>query len=291
MELELQPLLPGLDPDHVDDLREEGPGLVGDADDLHLPGFDLGDIQDVVDEGEQELARPLDVPGALGHALRDVLPQNELVEADDGVDGRTDLVAHAGEEVVLRPVELLDLLLLLLGEGVLLLVHPVEEHEQDAGQKPHHDNGEGGVEEGALQGVPHRCLGEEEGGGVADQGLRRAQDEKYPHAPPLQGDADVDKAEDEPLRNAAVEAPGGEKADGEQHQHQDRDRRGPHVDAPLPDTVFDGGPHDHKAHCQDEDIPDAPAHGQNKQQSEHADTRHQAEHPLPQADPVVCNDL
>ena len=46
----------------------------------------------------------------------------------------------------------------------------------------------------------------------------------------LQGDADIDKAEDEPLRHAAVKSAGGEKGNGEQGQQKHGDGRGPQMD-------------------------------------------------------------
>ena len=291
VELELQALLLGLDPYHVDDLREEGPGLIGDVDALHLSGLDLGDVQDVVDEGQQQLAGPLDIPGVLRHLLGDVLPQDDLVEADDGVDRGADLVAHAGEEVVLRPVQLLDLLLLLLGEGVLLLIHPVEEHEQHAGQQPDHNHGEGGVKEGAGKGVLHHDVGVVVGDAVAEHGLRYAQAEKYVSAPPQQGDADIDEAQDKPLRHAAVKPAGGEKGDRKQGQQQHRDGRGPGLNTLSADAELDNQGHRREAQNQQSDIQGAFAHRQRKDHRDHADAGYNAEHPLPQADPVIGNYL
>ena len=291
LELELQPLLLGLDPDHVDNLRKERAGLIGDVDDLHLPGFDLRQVQGVVNQRQQQLAGPLDVARVLGHLLRDVLPEDDLVEPDDRVDGRADLVAHAGEEVVFRPVELLDLLFLLLGDLVLLLVHPVQEHEQHAGEQPHHDHGEGGVKKGVGVGVLHGELRVVEGDAVAEQGLRHAQPEKHVSAPSLQGDADIDKAEDEPLRHAAVEPACGEKGDGKQGEQQRRNGRGPQLDALFADAELHNQRHCGKAGQQQRDIQNIPAHGQRENQRDHADACHNAEHALAQADPVVGDDL
>ena len=291
VELELQALLLGLDPDHVDDLGEQGPRLVGDVDDLHLAGLDLGDVQNVVDQREEHLAGALDVPGVFRHLVGDVLPQDDLVEPDDGIDGGADLVAHAGEEVVLRPVQLLDLLLLALGEGVLLLVHPAQEHEEDAGEQAHHDHGEGGVEKGVLIEVPQGDLREIVGGAVAEHGLHHTQPEEHDPAPPVQGDADIDEAKHEPLRHAAVKPARGKERDREQREQQDRDDRGARVDLLLSDADPDDHPHGGQTDHQHQDIPDAPAHGQSKRYRDHADACDDAEHPLPQADPVIGDDL
>ena len=99
----------------------------------------------------------------------DVAPQGDLVQADDGVDRGAYFVAHAGKEVVFRLIQLLNLLFLLLGEGVLLLIHSIQEHEQHAGEQSDHDHGEGGVEKGALLAVQGGQLRVVEGDAVAEQ--------------------------------------------------------------------------------------------------------------------------
>ena len=123
MELKLQALFSRLNPDHIDNLGKEGSCLIGDINDFHLPGFDLGDIQNVIDQRKQQFTGPLDVPCILRHFLGSLLPQNNLVQPDDRVNRRADLMAHAGKEVVLRPVQLLNLLFLPLGKGVFLFIH------------------------------------------------------------------------------------------------------------------------------------------------------------------------
>ena len=236
VELELQPLLLGLNPDHVDNLGKKRARLVGGVDNLHLSGLDFGDVQDVVDQGEQQLAGPLDVPGIFRHLWGDIAPQGDLVQADDSVDGGAYFVAHAGKEVVFRLIQFLNLLLLLLGEGVLLLIHPIQEHEQHAGEQSDHDHGEGGVEKGVLLAVQGGQLRVVEGDAVAEQRLGGAQDEKCGHAPAVQGDADVDKAEHKPLRHPAVKparSKEGERKQGEQKYHYGC---GPCMDASLLNT-------------------------------------------------------
>ena len=69
MELEFQALFPGLNPYHIDDFRKERASLIGDVDDLHFSGFDLGDVQNIIDQREQQLAGPLDISGVLRHFL------------------------------------------------------------------------------------------------------------------------------------------------------------------------------------------------------------------------------
>ena len=68
----------------------------------NLPGLDLGEIEDVVDEAEEVLAvatDDLDVLGARGR--REILIEQEIAEAHDGGHRRADLVAHVRQELAL----------------------------------------------------------------------------------------------------------------------------------------------------------------------------------------------
>ena len=69
-----------------------------------MAGLDPREIQDVVDEPEQVLAAPQDLLRALpvpgGEGLLPV-PLQELREPENGVEGRSQLVAHRREEVAL----------------------------------------------------------------------------------------------------------------------------------------------------------------------------------------------
>src|SRR3984893_18534438 len=67
---------------------------------LHAPGLDLGEVEDVVDQGKQVPARTqyaIERFEVLIEALR-ILAQH-LGNADDGVERRAQLVAHVGEEL------------------------------------------------------------------------------------------------------------------------------------------------------------------------------------------------
>ena len=83
----------------------------------HLAGFDLGQIEDVVDQREQVLAAAEDVADEaallLGH-LADQAVLEHLGEADDRVERRAQLVRHVGEELGLHPARVLELDVLLL---------------------------------------------------------------------------------------------------------------------------------------------------------------------------------
>ena len=70
---------------------------------LHAPGLDLGEVEKVVDEADHVGARGVDVPQVVLVAVVADRPeaflQHHLGKADDGVEGRADLVADLGEEV------------------------------------------------------------------------------------------------------------------------------------------------------------------------------------------------
>jgi hypothetical protein len=81
-------------------------------DQLHAPGFDLRQVEHVVDETQQVLAIDLDVGQRLldvGRHLAVQLVQDHLREAQDGVHRRAQLVAHVGQEGGLGPAGLLEL--------------------------------------------------------------------------------------------------------------------------------------------------------------------------------------
>src|SRR5437867_1158409 len=67
----------------------------------HLAGFDLREVEDVVDQREQMLAATEDVadepPLLVGHLAQQPIPEH-FREADDGVERRAQLVRHVGEE-------------------------------------------------------------------------------------------------------------------------------------------------------------------------------------------------
>jgi hypothetical protein len=84
----------------IDDLGR----LHGDALELELARLDLREIEDVVDDGEQALARARDHLGVAALAVGQVGRGEELGHHQHAVHGRADLVAHRREELGLRPV-------------------------------------------------------------------------------------------------------------------------------------------------------------------------------------------
>ena len=87
---------------------------------LHPPCLDLGQVENVVDQGEQVPARAEHAVERLEVLLQRlrILPQH-LADADDGVERRAQLVAHVGEE--------LRLVLARLGELPALILDFVEQ--------------------------------------------------------------------------------------------------------------------------------------------------------------------
>src|SRR5262249_48907857 len=84
---------------------------------LHSPRFDLGEVEDVVDQGEQVACRaqhPIErLEFVLAFEIAGVL-QQPLGDANDGVERCAQLVAHAGEELRLVLARFLELAALVL---------------------------------------------------------------------------------------------------------------------------------------------------------------------------------
>jgi hypothetical protein len=103
---------------------------------LHPPGLDLGQIQQVIDDVEQVLARGVDARRVLLLGRVFELDLQQLRIAEDAVEGRAQLVGHVGEEVRLELVGLLGPGPAVLGtlEGLL---HRVGHAVERAGQLAH----------------------------------------------------------------------------------------------------------------------------------------------------------
>jgi len=92
--------------------------------DVRAAGLDLGQVQDVVDQGEQVVGAGLHVLQVAVLAFVELAPglaQEDAGVPDDGVHRRAQVVGHARQEVGLELVGLLDLDVLLLDLLVLLL--------------------------------------------------------------------------------------------------------------------------------------------------------------------------
>jgi hypothetical protein len=100
MDCDLVPVLRRQRFDRLDNALDQWRKSEGFEIKLHPPGLDLGQVKDIVDQGEQ-------VPGCTEHAIEgldvllqrlDILPQH-LADADDGIERRAQLMAHIGEEL------------------------------------------------------------------------------------------------------------------------------------------------------------------------------------------------
>ena len=200
-------------------------------------------------------------------------------------------MAHAGEEVVFRPVQFFNLLFLPLGEGVFLLIHPIEEHEEHTGEQSHHNHGKRGVKQSGVLGIRRGNGRKIKGGTVAEQRLCRTQAEEHDPASSLQGDADINEAKYEPLRYSAVKSACGKKGDGKQREQQHRNSGGARVDPLFLNADLSDGRYGGKTCQQHQDIPNISAHGQRKRDCDHADACHNTKHPFAQADSVIGDNL
>jgi|RhiMethySRZTD1v2_1073278.scaffolds.fasta_scaffold363270_4 hypothetical protein len=84
---------------------------------FHAAGFDLGKIEDLVNQGKQMLARCKNISGVLSLFLVQFPKQSFLQnfrEADDGVERRSQLVGHVGEKLRFVAVGSFDLAALVL---------------------------------------------------------------------------------------------------------------------------------------------------------------------------------
>ena len=69
---------------------------------VEVPRLDLREVEDVVDDREQVLAARLHHPQVLGLLRLERRLEQQVGEADDGVERRADLVAHVREKLALR---------------------------------------------------------------------------------------------------------------------------------------------------------------------------------------------
>ena len=115
-------------------------------------------------------------------------------------------MAHAGEKVILRLIQFLDLLLLLSGKLGFLIIEPCEKQEKYAGERTHHNDGKGGIEKGMALCVLCHKIREIESRKIAQKRFNRAQQEKDSFSSSLQGNADIDEAEHEPFGHSAAMA-------------------------------------------------------------------------------------
>ena len=78
---------------------------------FQLAGFDLGEVEDVVDQGQERLAAAAAGFDEAPLPLVELGVAQQFRHADDAVQGRAQLVAHRGQELALGAAGLFGLLL------------------------------------------------------------------------------------------------------------------------------------------------------------------------------------
>ena len=78
---------------------------------------------------QQHFAGGLNIGRILGNFIGDVLPQDHFIQGDNCIDRRADLMAHAGEKVVLCLIQRFDLFFL--GKGAFHFPFVVQSNKFD----------------------------------------------------------------------------------------------------------------------------------------------------------------
>ena len=117
---DLQLLGPHLGRDHLDHALDQGAQRKGFILQRDLAGLDLGEVEDVADEGEQGLAGDLDAGRVLLLPRVQGRLQEQAGQAQDAIEGDAQLVAHRGQERRLEAAGALQFQVRLLQAGLAL---------------------------------------------------------------------------------------------------------------------------------------------------------------------------
>ena len=99
----MQSLLPGpwrQEPHHV---LDQSAHVERDRADAHLAGFDAGEVEDVVDDGQERIGTLFDGGQVVALAIVEAALFEQLDHAHDAVHRGADLVAHVGQKGTLGP--------------------------------------------------------------------------------------------------------------------------------------------------------------------------------------------
>ena len=291
MQPKFQSLFPGLYPNHVHNLGKKLPCFIDSIHNLHLTGFNLGQIQYVINERQQHFACPLDIPGILGNVIGNIPPQNHFVQPDNGIDRSADLMAHTGEKMVFSLIELFNLLFLLYGDLVFFFIKMVLEQQNHTCQGSRQNHGTGRIKICLSVSIWQDKLRIMIGHIITHQRLSGTQEEKHQHPLTLQSNTDINETEYKPLRNPAINPPSGKKDYRKQQKQQYYNGRGSHINTFLFNTDLHGHVHIKNASRHDEHICRKSAQNQYKNQSNHADTRNKPEHALSQTGLMIKYDV
>ena len=95
---DVEVLLGGATGDQVERRFDAVAQVEGVALDVHAPGLDLREVEDVVDDRQQRIAAVADGAGEVALLVVQRCVQQQPAHADDGVHRRADLVAHCRQE-------------------------------------------------------------------------------------------------------------------------------------------------------------------------------------------------
>src|SRR5581483_312392 len=107
----LEALLAGAHADDIGELREQFVEIEVDARDLDAAGLDAREIEDVFDQLREEAGRRADLAEVFADLRRWILFVRQRSHAENRIERRADLVAHVGEELALRAVRALRMVL------------------------------------------------------------------------------------------------------------------------------------------------------------------------------------
>ena len=172
---------------------------------------------------QEHLAGGLDVDGILRDLVGNVLAEDHLVESDDGVDRRADLVAHAGEELVLRRVEVLDLVALRFFASLCADVEGAFVHDHHAHRKADQHERDDGIQMGIERVTLPYVFRVRHGDRIAASDYNGIADKEECPDAAVEDHADEHEVVEEPDRRTAVDA-AVEEEDARYEYEYDQDR-------------------------------------------------------------------
>ena len=96
---QLEPATVGRQPEQLDGVLDHGPDIELELLELQPSGLDLGEVEDVVDHGEQALRRGPHRGREVALPRQQIGREQQLGQAEHAVHRRPDLVAHVGQEL------------------------------------------------------------------------------------------------------------------------------------------------------------------------------------------------
>ena len=189
--------------------------------------------------------------------------------------------------MIFRLIQLLDFLFLLFGKFIFFLIKHIQEHQQDTCQHAHQHNGRRRIEKRTLLRILQNQFRKVESNIVAKQCFYGTKDKKECLPFPHQRNADIDKAQHEPLRHTAVKPACRKKAERKNQQQQYRDDGCSAVDTAFFNAELRNSRNHQQAHRQQRQVVPSPAQRQYENQRKHTGACRHTEHAFPQTNSVV----